>query len=105
MFLCDAVGTMVEIVQGTGPVKQGQGQEPLKKSRQRRWVHARNGFSAQSDQRVLFALPEDPLGDHVEAAGEVSGIIDWCGRGTTTQRTLRANRYHTVRQSIGERLP
>jgi len=73
----DAVGTRVALA-ATGLAPQV------------REVHASNGFSAQSDRRLLFGLGER------RAPVEIS--IRWCGAQAAQTLTLESGRYHRVRQ-------
>jgi Na+-translocating ferredoxin:NAD+ oxidoreductase RnfD subunit len=58
--------------------------------RQMREVHAANGFSAQSDRRLLFGL--------AHAAGPVEVAIFWCGKPEPQRLAIEPGRYHRIRQ-------
>ena len=73
----DAVGTRVlASVDGLHP--------------QMREVHAANGFSAQSDRRLLFGL--------AHARGPVSMAVHWCGQPEAQRLVVEQGRYHAIRQ-------
>jgi Na+-translocating ferredoxin:NAD+ oxidoreductase RnfD subunit len=72
----DAIGTRVEL--------RAAGRTQVRE------VHAANGFSAQSDRRLLFGLGA--------ATGPVDASIRWCGSAERQLLTLEAGRYHAVRQ-------
>ncbi|HSE01155.1 MAG TPA: FG-GAP-like repeat-containing protein [Burkholderiales bacterium] len=73
----DAVGTRVFVaVEGV--------------KRQLREIQAANGFSAQSDRRLLFGL------GHAEGPVEVT--IHWCGEREASTFSLSPGRYHKMRQ-------
>jgi Na+-translocating ferredoxin:NAD+ oxidoreductase RnfD subunit len=74
----DAVGTRVLVEQAGSPP-------------QVRELHAVNGFSAQSDRRMLFGF-----GTRV---GEIRASVDWCGSGRTEQVTFASGQYHRLVQS------
>ena len=57
---------------------------------QMRDVHAANGFSAQSDRRLLIGL--------AHARGPVGVAIHWCGQPEAQRLVLEPGRYHTLRQ-------
>ena len=57
---------------------------------QMRDVHAANGFSAQSDRRLLFGL--------AHAKGPVGVAIHWCGQSEPQRVVLEPGRYHAIRQ-------
>jgi enediyne biosynthesis protein E4 len=73
----DAIGTRV-VVRAAGLPDQ------------MRELSATNGFSAQSDRRLLFGIGT--------VQGDVEVSIRWCGSQDATQLTLGANRYHGVKQ-------
>jgi hypothetical protein len=74
----DAVGTRVVVEQADG-------------IRQVRELHAVNGFSAQSDRRMLFGFGT--------RAGAIRASVDWCGLGRIEQVTFAPGRYHRLVQS------
>ncbi len=76
----DAIGTRVELVHEIHGTKQVQVRE----------VQSANGFSAQSDRRLLFGLGE--------TAGKVTASIRWCGSATVQATTLEPGVYRRVRQ-------
>jgi hypothetical protein len=57
---------------------------------QAREVHAANGFSAQSDRRLLVGL--------ATSQGPVRVAIHWCGAPEAQNLSLASGRYHTIRQ-------
>jgi hypothetical protein len=57
---------------------------------QMRDVYAANGFSAQSDRRLLFGL--------AHAKGPVSMAIHWCGHGEPQRLVVEPGRYYAIRQ-------
>ena len=73
----DAVGSRVTVT--------AQGLPP-----QAREVHAANGFSAQSDRRLLIGL--------AASQGPVRVAIQWCGARDTQTLSLASGRYHAIRQ-------
>lgn len=60
--------------------------------RQYREVQAKNGFSAQSDPRLLFGL-----GD-IDSKQQITVSIDWCGNQDMVTYALSPNQYHTIHQ-------
>jgi len=74
----DAVGTQVILAY----------QKDGKTVRQMREVQIANGFSAQSDRRVLFGL-----GDY---AGPVQVEVRWYGAETVTYDDLALEQYHGI---------
>ncbi|RPI43956.1 MAG: CRTAC1 family protein, partial [Betaproteobacteria bacterium] len=60
-------------------------------TRQVRELHTINGFSAQSDRRMLFGFGQQ--------TGRVSVDIHWCGEPSADKRVLEPGRYHRVRQA------
>jgi Na+-translocating ferredoxin:NAD+ oxidoreductase RnfD subunit len=73
----DAVGTRVHVSAGGIPP-------------QMREVHAANGFSAQSDRRVLVGLAHAP--------GPAEVVVHWCGSSEPQHLRLDTARYHRLRQ-------
>jgi len=59
---------------------------------QMRELHAVNGFSAQSDRRMLFGFGTRP--------GTIAATVDWCGSGIKEQVTLAPGQYHRLVQSL-----
>lgn len=57
-----------------------------------REVHAKNGFSAQNDPRILFGLGDAKETELVKIA------VDWCGNKDVKTYELAANQYHTLKQ-------
>ena len=55
-----------------------------------REVHAANGFSAQSDRRLLIGL--------AASQGPVRVAIRWCGAPGVQTLSLPSGRYHTIKQ-------
>ena len=53
---------------------------------------AANGFSAQSEHRLLFGL------GGAKAIAPVAVTVDWCGRGPRQVFQLTANDYHRLEQ-------
>lgn len=76
----DALGSKIVLVGPSG--------------RQVREQVAVNGFSAQSEHRLLFGL-----GD-VQALEPLSVTVDWCGRGQQQVFELVPNRYHRLEQGV-----
>lgn len=74
----DAVGTRVVVEQPAG-------------MRQLRELHAVNGFSAQSDRRMLFGFGN--------GSGSIQATVDWCGAGQPERVELAPGRYHRLVQS------
>lgn len=74
----DAVGTRVVVEQAGG-------------ARQLRELHAVNGFSAQSDRRMLFGFGN--------GTGAIRATVDWCGAGRPERVDLAPGRYHRLVQS------
>jgi hypothetical protein len=72
----DAVGTRVTI-EAAG-------------ARQMREVHAVNGFSAQSERRLLFGLGA--------YEGTIEAAVHWCGAREPQRISMRAGSYHRLRQ-------
>lgn len=65
----------------------------VKVGRQYREVQAKNGFSAQSDPRLLFGLED------INANQKIAVNIDWCGNQDTVTYELLPNQYHTIHQN------
>ncbi len=63
---------------------------------QKREVMAVNGFSAQSDRRLLFGLGG--------AKGPVKAQVFWCGAKAAQTLTLEAGRYHRLAMPAGNAL-
>jgi len=76
----DAVGTRVVLDYESGGRKQ----------RQVRELHNANGFSAQSDRRMLFGLGEDAV--------NLTASIHWCGDATPEQVRPAPGTYRRIRQ-------
>ena len=76
----DAAGTRVSV----GQPEDASGR------RQVRELHMVNGFSAQSDRRMLFGFGA--------TRGAVEATIHWCGRSPPERLLLESGRYHRVRQ-------
>jgi len=78
----DAVGTRVVL-----EIERG-----ARKEQQVRELHNVNGFSAQSDRRMLFGLGED--------AATVTASIHWCGAAVAEQFSLDAGNYRRIKQRV-----
>ncbi len=78
----DAIGTRVAVETDEGGTSRRQSRE----------VMAVNGFSAQSDRRLLFGLGT--------ANGPVKVQVFWCGSRTAQSLTLEAGRYHRVAMTV-----
>jgi Na+-translocating ferredoxin:NAD+ oxidoreductase RnfD subunit len=74
----DAIGTRVDIAYNEAGSRRTQWRE----------VMAINGFSAQSDRRLLFGLGQ--------GAGPVDVKVHWCGASQAESFSLETNRYHRL---------
>ena len=74
----DALGSKVIVAGPHGP--------------QMREQVASNGFSAQSEHRLLFGLGE------AQSVTPVAVAVDWCGRGPRQTYQLSSNHYHRLEQ-------
>jgi len=76
----DAIGTKVELVHELDGLRHVQVRE----------VQAANGFSAQSDRRLLFGLGA--------RAGKITAQVHWCGAQAGQTLVLEPGAYRHVRQ-------